>query len=321
MEVDIQPSEPQRVQDLWFEDGNIVIQAGNSQFRVYRGILAARSPLVDGCPLVQLTDAETEVTDFLKAIFIPEYFAPFPALTKFEIIVGCLRLSQKYEVDYLRRRALIHLSSGHRTTLSEWDSSAYHREPTTTRSPSEIISWSWPDDPASSICVVQLAREVGALWVLPVAFYRISGGFEKLARDVFHGTVFNGAPASLSSHDQQSFVNGQAAQIRGVSDIMAFLCDPPNIADCESPAACGLIRLQALRIIRPRVRACTSLPLHVWTSALWKFLKVCPACLAVLKTTHAAAQQVFWDKLPAVYGLPSWAELEAMKAAAIGNVL
>jgi hypothetical protein len=44
MEVDNeQTNEPQRVQDLWFEDGNLVIQAGNSQCRVYRGVLATRS--------------------------------------------------------------------------------------------------------------------------------------------------------------------------------------------------------------------------------------------------------------------------------------
>ncbi|KAJ7700677.1 hypothetical protein B0H17DRAFT_882729, partial [Mycena rosella] len=78
--------EPHRVEELWFEDGNLVLQAGNSQFRLHRSILAARSPvfqdmlsfpqppeseLVEGCPLVRLPDAESEVTVFLKAIFIP----------------------------------------------------------------------------------------------------------------------------------------------------------------------------------------------------------------------------------------------------------
>ena len=30
-------------QDLWFSDGNIVLQAGTSQFKVFHGILDARS--------------------------------------------------------------------------------------------------------------------------------------------------------------------------------------------------------------------------------------------------------------------------------------
>ncbi|KAJ6548096.1 hypothetical protein DFH09DRAFT_628608 [Mycena vulgaris] len=336
MDVDTQPGDPQRIQDLWFEDGNIVIQAGNSQFRVHRGILATRSPvfqdmlsfpqpqgseLVEGCPLVRLPDAEIEVMDFLKAIFIPEYFAPFPALTKFEIIVGCLRLSHKYEVDYLRRRALVHLSSGHRTTLSEWDSSTYNHLPSTTRSASDITSWSLPDDPSSRICVIQLAREVDALWILPAAFYRMSVAFRKLGRGIFHGTVYNGVPASLSSHDQQSFVDGQATHIRGASEIVQFLSDPLNIAGCESPAECARLRLQAIKRSGTMTRACASIPLSVWPPFSWTYLRnVCPACLTVFRETHSAARQAFWDQLPAMYGLPSWAELETMKAATIGNV-
>jgi hypothetical protein len=85
--MDPEPYEAQRVPGLWFEDGSLVIQAGTSQFRVYRGTLAARSPvfqdmlsfpqppnadLVDGCPVVRLPDAATEVTSFLKALFEPE---------------------------------------------------------------------------------------------------------------------------------------------------------------------------------------------------------------------------------------------------------
>ncbi|KAJ7612166.1 hypothetical protein FB45DRAFT_1065528 [Roridomyces roridus] len=105
-----------RFSKLWLEDGNIVIQAGNSQFRVHRSTLAACSPvfqdmfplpqppdsdseLVDGCPLVQLHDSAKEVKAFLKAIFTPGYFMPFPAETKYATIQGCLRLSHKYGVE------------------------------------------------------------------------------------------------------------------------------------------------------------------------------------------------------------------------------
>lgn len=43
-----QTNKPQRVQDLWFEDGNLVIQTGNSQYRVYRGLLATCSGVFTG---------------------------------------------------------------------------------------------------------------------------------------------------------------------------------------------------------------------------------------------------------------------------------
>jgi hypothetical protein len=77
-----------RAQELWFEDGTVVIQAGNSLYRVFRGILAARSPvfrdmfqlpqppdcpLFEGCPVVQIWDSPTELTALLRAIFEPEF--------------------------------------------------------------------------------------------------------------------------------------------------------------------------------------------------------------------------------------------------------
>ncbi|KAJ6605996.1 hypothetical protein DFH09DRAFT_896989 [Mycena vulgaris] len=340
MDVDTQPSKPCRLQDLWFEDGNLVIQAGNSQFRVYRGILAARSPvfqdmlsfpqppdseLIEGCPLVRLPDAETEVTEFLKAIFIPEYLPAFPAITTFPVIAGCLRLSHKYEVAYLRRRALIHLSSGYRTTLAEWDSSFYDEESMGRRA-SEITSWPIPNDLANNICVVQLAREVDALWVVPLALYRLSGRLSQqkaLGTGVFHGTVYNGTSTSLSLQDQQSLLSGHRIQITSTTTkILQFFFYPLDIEGCEFPTYCLRERFYAMELNREMINDCSSFPLSVWAEDDWETLSnVCSACLPVLKRTHEEARQAFWDRLPRMYELPPWEELERMKFAAIGDVL
>ncbi|KAF7966722.1 hypothetical protein HWV62_37289 [Athelia sp. TMB] len=60
--------------DIWFEDGNIVIQAERTQFKVYRGVLVEHSSVlkdmflvpqppsggkgsVEGCPVVQVSDS------------------------------------------------------------------------------------------------------------------------------------------------------------------------------------------------------------------------------------------------------------------------
>lgn len=57
-----------RDKDVWFEDGNIMVVAQDTGFRIYRGVLAAHSPifgdmftmsqptnaeLLDGCPVVR----------------------------------------------------------------------------------------------------------------------------------------------------------------------------------------------------------------------------------------------------------------------------
>ncbi|KAJ7132735.1 hypothetical protein C8R46DRAFT_818567, partial [Mycena filopes] len=125
-----------RAEGLWFEDCGLIIQAETTLFRVSRDFLAMRSPvfgdmlalptpkdaeLMEGCPFVRLPDSAEDVTYFLKALIYSEFFEPYPAKTIFPIIAGVLRMSHKYQVDVLRKRALVHLSSLYPTTLPGWD--------------------------------------------------------------------------------------------------------------------------------------------------------------------------------------------------------
>lgn len=73
-----------RRSDPWFNDGTIVIQAESMQFRVYRGILAASSPIfsdmfsipqppdnsesVEGCAVVHVSDSAEDWQYVLKAL-------------------------------------------------------------------------------------------------------------------------------------------------------------------------------------------------------------------------------------------------------------
>jgi hypothetical protein len=77
-----------RAPDLYFPDGNIILEAEMTHFRVFRGVMAARSPIfkdvlslpqpkqdggegkVDGCDVVHLAgDDPEDVACFLKALF------------------------------------------------------------------------------------------------------------------------------------------------------------------------------------------------------------------------------------------------------------
>jgi len=75
-----------RSQDVWYDDGNVVIQTENIVFKVFRGILASNSTVFadmfsvpqptndtgpdvyDSCPLVQIYDTPDDARHFLKAI-------------------------------------------------------------------------------------------------------------------------------------------------------------------------------------------------------------------------------------------------------------
>ncbi|KAJ7061511.1 hypothetical protein C8F01DRAFT_1137629, partial [Mycena amicta] len=226
-----QAGELRRIEGLWFEDGNLVLQAGNALYKVYRGALATHSSVfsdmlsfpqpadgdhVEGYPLVRLPDAEVEVTPFLKALFIPTYFMPFPAQTDFSTIYGCLRLGHKYEVDFLRRRALVHFTSVYRSTLEEHDGQT------------SIRSWQSPrdsEDKAVLLCAISLAREVDALWVLPGLFYDLAVTFDDLNIKVFEGAEYKGIKCVLSSMDQRIFLVGLNKQIARIGAILESLTD------------------------------------------------------------------------------------------------
>ncbi|KAJ7612187.1 hypothetical protein FB45DRAFT_843489 [Roridomyces roridus] len=318
MQVD---NTPQRAAELWFEDGNIVIQAGNSMFRVYRGILAGTSPifrdmlsfpqppeaeLVEGCPLVRLPDAGSEVSVFLRAIFDSNlsiclnFFKPFPAPTQYPIIQGCLRLSHKYEVEHLRLRALVHLSSRYRTSLAERDTCRFQYG-FPNRNVSEIVSWPWNS-------------QVEAPWILPCALYDLSAqlkdGFADLLRD----------GASLSSEDLTRFLRGHHLQtLSAATVILPSLSNPPHdIQGCKSAANCREARLAAVAALSTEIQEYPTIPLGVWSEEDWYRVpgEPCSSCSSALEE----ARKSFWDDLPQMYGLPSWAELEKMRVAALGTV-
>lgn len=73
-----------RSEEVWFDDGNLVIQAENTQFKIHRGILAKHSPVfadlfkvphpadeptVDGCPVVELHDCADDLKHMLLALY------------------------------------------------------------------------------------------------------------------------------------------------------------------------------------------------------------------------------------------------------------
>ena len=81
-----------RAPHLYFPDGNLVLRAENTLFKIFAGLLAARSsvfkdmlafphpPLseeedetIDGCPVVDVYDEPRDLAVFLRAVFDSRY--------------------------------------------------------------------------------------------------------------------------------------------------------------------------------------------------------------------------------------------------------
>ncbi|KAJ6509150.1 hypothetical protein C8R47DRAFT_11130 [Mycena vitilis] len=229
----------------------LVVQAEQSLFRVSSDILAARSLVfkdmlafdqppdaqtIQGCPVVRLPDSALDVTRFFRAIFDSSFFEPYPHTTNFSDLVSILHLSNKYGVDYLRRRGLVHLSSKFPTTLAEYDS----------RSISSIADHE--DHPGLLVATIQIAREVDALAI----------------GEVLNCVSFCDYPAKLSSDDRVLFLRNSLHVCVQNQQFMRFLHSPKAIPGCDRGQKCTRARLYGISIAQKYVAAPSTHPLGIF---------------------------------------------------------
>ncbi|KAJ7238414.1 hypothetical protein C8J57DRAFT_1193709 [Mycena rebaudengoi] len=311
--VTLSPSTgPRRVEKLWFRDGTLVLATDTLLFRVYSGLLAQESPIFDdmlrlpqpadeetieGCPVVRLSDNGRDVEYFLKALFDYKFFLAFPSQTTFDIITGIIRLSKKYEVDSLHKRALVHFASGFPLTKAEYPPS-----------PSWAIA-------GQSIRAVLFAREMALDWVLPVAFYRVCDHVS--INQILNGVHFDNERLELGPADKLLCLE-QYVHLRGPASaqIVNFLWDPEKIDGCQSNK-CRSERL-GQRKVAEGWREKNILPLDLWVDSDWVRCQVCSTCLTAMKTAHKTSLEKFWDGLSQRFGLASWDELKKLKSRDLG---
>lgn len=240
---------------------------------------------------------------------------PYPAATDFETVSGALRLGNKYGVEYIRLRALVHLSSNYFTTLSALDDSYPPRS-----SPWKKPSWSVTSF-AVKVAAIELAREVDAVWMLPFAFYSLATGDNPL-RKLLPRRIYSGHRSSLGAEDEFTFLEGSCVQRdTATTDLVRFLHFPVHIPGCTGGFMCAAARLRAMECVRKdRAGIFEGDPLYLWFGTDWDRLSdACRDCVGWMKFSHQQARQEFWDQLPAMYGLPNWRHMEKLKEAAIGR--
>ncbi|KAJ7627378.1 hypothetical protein FB45DRAFT_921219 [Roridomyces roridus] len=308
--------------ELHFSDGNLILQADQTCFRVYGGFLADRSPvfrdmlsfpqppdaeLMDGVPLVHVPDSAKDLNVFLKAMFLYEFFPPFPARTDFPTVSSILRLSSKYQTEELYKRALVHFSSAFPMDLSE-----------VTRFPS------WELDNTLLIPVIVLARDMGINWVLPYAMYKACSRLNtkqllrgvSLPRDKSHAHDDQTEETRYQLHPDdalQCLEQTLAFVTAAAADLLEFLWVPEIIPGCTRHVACRANRLSLRRETEAWRSHHHVALLNLVDDHDWSDLAVCHACMGVMHAQYERALQTFWASLPGRFGLPEWSVLRAMK--------
>nr|GAT44531.1 predicted protein [Mycena chlorophos] len=316
----------ERAEGLYFQDGSLIIQAENTLFRVYGQHLASHSTFfrdmlaiptadaaesMDGCPFVRAHDSASDMNTFLKAMMYPSFFEPPPATTDFTTVAALLRLSHKYDVEWLLKRALSHMNLAHPTTLDGWY-----------KSRDQIQHISRGCSAEQCISTIVLARSLSLLWLLPMAFYRL--GRTISSKPVLEST-------QLSPGDKQRWIDGTRELDRTYrTTVLRFLSYPVHLQGCKNrdSSICAKLRaayaVQATNIRLAEAEMPKTMPLDIWTQTNWQTVEasgrgqICSSCIASMKQAQRLADEECWNKLPHIFGIGDWATLEAEKTRMVG---
>jgi len=143
----------------------------------------------------------------------------------FHVVAGILRLSSKYVIDKLHRKALAHLSIAWPSTLKGWDA----REDRARSSESEegvVRGHLYP----SPIDVINLAREIGANPLLVPAFYDLSRyHYTQIFEPVEEDPLYPSDPShTLSPRDIQKLTLGKESSSQFITSLIQSMTAPPG---------------------------------------------------------------------------------------------
>ncbi|KAJ7270066.1 hypothetical protein B0H12DRAFT_823555 [Mycena haematopus] len=295
--------------NIWYDDGSVVLQAGNTQFRVHWAILAKHSPFfhqmrglpqppnqpsVDGCPLVELPDASIDVEFLLEALYSPTFLAK--TALPLSAVAALIRLGRKYDFKELLESAMWRLTFEFPATLEEYDRMRPYK-------PTRLLGQS-----GLTFDIISLARENDILSVLPCAYYRAVSIFP--LNDLLAGIPRpDGTLASLAPVDLHQCLLGREklkhVQFQKEYAYGWFRFWSPG-EDCSGGSEqCAKVRDALLwdHWDTPKVHA-------LWSISSDASKKLCSSCRKSVKELNTAGKKRTWDELPVFFGLRPWNELK-----------
>ncbi|KAJ7258995.1 hypothetical protein C8J57DRAFT_1185284 [Mycena rebaudengoi] len=296
---------------LWFDDGNIVLRAGNTIFKVYRGILAAKSGVfgtmfslpppnpndrLHGCPAIVLTDDPGQLEVFLQALFDPEFFVDRGPVAKLETVLAIFRISHKYFVGHLIAWCLEEIDRMYPVEVKSWDNRDHSRLRL-----------------SDHLSVIRFAREFHMPWLLPAAFLASFGAGIEVRSGADEPLVcfISGAAESLMSPNDYLWLSRATANILGGSIYIMDGMRAAALTGCPTIGACDHNRHRMLG----EVPICVD-PMALFVSAdSWSGMRrvVCARCACELRVSWRDGRLMFWASLPLMFGLDRWDIVEQVR--------
>ena len=213
------------------------------------------------------------------------------------VAAAILRLSKKYQIDYLRDDAIRRLTFEYPSTLKGREACVSN--------PWSRVGWC----KGCSIDVINLARETGIHSVLPYAFWEVTAGRSQTNYILEGRRRDDDTLAVLSPADQKMcLLATDRVRVAHANDMFGWLGEAST--GCRSPHGCAKIRnSHVVRLWRP---PSATLSLLGWKVSDWK-KGLCDPCADIGTKVYEEGRLLVWNKLPSLFGLPEWAELRSQE--------
>ncbi|KAG0701990.1 hypothetical protein DFH29DRAFT_999760 [Suillus ampliporus] len=288
---------PPHPNDLWYDDGSIVLKAGDKLFRVHRSILSQKSSVFatklqiraestethNGCPVLTLDDDAEELRQLLLTIYEISYFEDNAQYIVY--LCALIRLSTKYEMEQLQDLALERLKRGVPSTLASFDIPEHQKDRANAQ--------------RDVLAIIQLAREINSLELLPCAYYYCS----RLSTS----TIFEGRDGVvLALPDITACILGKdQLRIMQRQTTHSFLYTLPRFNESCDKKCGGNDRL-LLQYLQSQDFA-TPCTFEQFTD--WEKIGVCKGCAPAYRGKHMKGRRDAWERLPGIFGLGSWRKI------------
>ncbi|KAI0351203.1 hypothetical protein OH77DRAFT_957746 [Trametes cingulata] len=289
--------------NFWYEDGTIILTAGNEAFKVYKGPLIEYSPVFrdmlslpqpdshqdQSCPIIPLSDAPLDVSCLL-GVFMPSKRAILPfglSHPPYPVVAAWIRLGHKYQIDTLVEQSLRYLRTLYPDNVKQLNKQ--------------------PRFPAlCAIGVVNLARLTGELSLLPVALAECCTLGEKIVT----GFAFpDGRREQLSAADLGACFRAKdkiiARRVRAAERM--FRCLPE---DCKREGGCEADMEFFLMFLMKGTIGSLCVPRVdiSWSASAKKMYRLCSKCFEEVRAREEDEQLQLFEELPSLFGIkvPGW---------------
>ncbi|KAF7316046.1 BTB domain-containing protein [Mycena indigotica] len=289
----------------WMSDGDVILQAESTQFRINKDVLRRHSPVfesmfslplpkdeptIEGCPVVCVEDSAQDWELFLETLYDP---FKHTHLWPFNIVAAMLRLGTKYQMESARNNAVSRLRRRYHTTLAGWALT----EPILTESdeflPLRVLQLVYECDVQT--CIPSVAYECLEDWTLA----------ELLDDRILDAT---GQAIVLSPHIKRLLAVGfeRLTAVQRRQHLWLGTEDVVPTTTCESKASC--IKRRGPHLQKLLQMAADTQGVDVFRP--WTLPKsLCSRCDRAAQAEFNSQRKKAWEGLPGCFDLPAWSEL------------